>query len=92
MDSPQTHLNLIEKAKVGKRANARPHRKVVDVNLRSNNREMTLINHHLPPTHHKCRGKKIKIGAIPGLWLPGPFGPRLRHRPKEAALTLQIRL
>jgi hypothetical protein len=36
--------------------------------------------------------RKIKIGAVPGLWLPGPFGPRLRHRPKEAALTLQTRL
>jgi hypothetical protein len=92
MDLPQTHLNLIEKAKVGTRANARLHRKAVGVNLRSNNREMTLINHLLPPTHRECRGRKIKIGTIPGLWLPGPFGPHLRHRPKEAALTLQTRL
>jgi hypothetical protein len=87
-----THLNLIEKAKVGTRANARLQRKVAGVNLRSNNREMTLINRPLLPTHHECRGKKIKIGAIPGLRLLGPFGPRLRHRPKEAALTLQTRL
>jgi hypothetical protein len=92
MDLPQGHLNLIEKAKVGTRANARLHRKVVGVNLRSNNLEMTLINHPLPPTYHEFRGKKIKIGAIPGLRRPGPFGPRRYHLPKEVALTLQTRL
>jgi hypothetical protein len=49
MDLPQAHLNLIEKAKVVTRA--RLHRKAVGVNPRSNNREMTLTNHPLPPTH-----------------------------------------
>jgi hypothetical protein len=94
MDLPQTNnLNLIERAKVGIRANAKLHPKAVGVNLRTNNREMTPIKHLLPPTtHYEYRGRKTKIGTIPSLWLPGPFEPRLRHRAKEAALTLHTRL
>jgi hypothetical protein len=92
MDLPQTNLNLIERAKVGTRANARLRPKAVGVKLRTNNREMTPTSHLLPPTHHAYRGRKIKIGTILGLWLPGPFGLRLRHRAKEAALTLHTRL
>ena len=67
-------------------------RKAVGVNPRSNNREMTLTNHHLPPTHPECRGRKIKIGAIPGQRRLSPFGLHRYHLPKEAALTLQVRL
>jgi len=92
MDLAQDHLNLIEKAKVGTRANARLHRKAVGVNPRSSNREMTLTNHHLPPTHPECRGRKIKIGATPGQRRLSPFGLHRYHLPKEAALTLQVRL
>jgi hypothetical protein len=83
----QTNLNLIERAKVGIRANAKLHPKAIGVNLRINKREMTPIIHrppHLP--HREYRGRKTRIGTIPSLRLLGPFGTRLYHRARETTL------